>query len=219
MSIIFCSIFQLVFNADFYFLLPGEGITWNRCGFAYICSCSNKFQRSLLRWRGWDSQRALLFHPPWPVILCGACGWRVLTWQLPLAETGAQCASPGSRSHPGHPSSVWSRGDLVLCCRAGWQCRPLTPKQLLLLSGSALALTLPAWGWSPFWVCARCRSPGSASHKHASAPCRQVSLCFPLSSHSFLTGWLGTVNFFFIFFLLLLLCKCSHLTAVDYWDL
>lgn len=145
----------------------------------------------------------------------------VFPWQLPIAETEPSVHLLGAGVSQG--TTALSEVGRISCSAvsAGRQGQHLTPNQLLLLSGSGLALTPPAWDWSPFWSCGRCRSPGPASYNHTSVPCRQVSLCFPgspFSSHSFLTGWLGTLNFFFIF-LLLLLCKCSHLTALDYWDL
>lgn len=100
-------------------------------------------------------------------------------------------------------SEAWRVSCRAAC--AGWRRRHLTPNHLLLLPSSSSALALLGWDWSPPRVCCRYLSPdffkpfASLPQLHADrSPC--ASLAVPSSQHSFLAGWLGTVTFFFIFF-------------------
>lgn len=167
-------------------------------------------------------QRAHLFQSPWSLVLWGACGNALAGKHVCVAATCSWNKTPlhvSQERESGHCSYVQSREGFVLCCLCKVAVSAPDTHRLLLLPGSSLALTLLAWDWFSFWGCCRCLSPDSAFCKHTSAPCRQVSLCFPGSPFSaqLPTRLIGTVTFFFIFFLSLL-WKCSHLTALDYWD-
>lgn len=108
----------------------------------------------------------------------------MFVWQLPAAETKLLSTSLGSGSQSGHCSYVQSQEGFVLCCLCKVAVSAPDTHCLLLLPGSSLALTPLAWDWFPFWGCCRCLSPDSDFCKHTSAPCRQVSLCFPGSPFS-----------------------------------
>lgn len=136
--------------------------------------------------KGTSLSTSLAIDPLWS--LQQSCGWRACS----------HGSSPWLKQNPpvhllgaGVSQGITALSEVrrILCCAASaeWQCWHLTPNQLLLLSGSGLALTPPAWDSSPFWVCVILQALPLTSI----APCRQVSLRFPggpFSSNSFLTS-------------------------------